>query len=109
MKIEKVNIGEIIRQKVEEKGLNKSQFAKLLGMKRQNVDRTVFNKTSIDTNLLCDISEVLDCNLFDYYKSNEINDNREVKAVLTLELNGSKKDRTIFFTFENEIPTESNK
>lgn len=107
MKIEKVNIGEIIRRKVDEKGLSHKRFAEMIGKHRQNVNKYVFEKTSIDTNLLCDISEVLECNLFNYYKSNENNDIQEVKATITIEMGNKKKDRTIHFTFENEDTDET--
>jgi len=68
MKIERINLGEVIRKKVEEKGFSQAEFARLIGVQRQNVVKTVFEKTGIDTNMLCVISEVLECNLFDYSK-----------------------------------------
>ena len=69
MKINRLNIGEEVRRKVEESGLSKAKFAELLGIARQNIEKTVFQKHSLDTDLLCNISEVLNCNFFDYYKS----------------------------------------
>ena len=104
MKIERINLGEIIREKVEEKGLSQAEFARQIGMQRQNVVNTVFKKASIDTNMLCIISEVLECNLFDYFKSNKADDKTEVKATITIELGKEKKDRTVRFVFgENDI------
>lgn len=62
MKINRLNIGEEVRKKVEESGLSKAKFAELLGIARQNIEKTVFQKHSLDTDLLCNISEVLNCN-----------------------------------------------
>lgn len=110
MKIQRVNIGAIIKEKVKEKGLNKSQFAELLNIKRQNIDKTVFEKHSLDTDLLCNISEILECNLFDYYLAIEGCNNmdykgkQEVKAMLTIEMGQEKQNKVFRFVFgENDI------
>ena len=104
MKISRVNIGAIVREKVEEKGLSQAEFARQIGIQRQNVVKTVFEKASLDTNLLCNISEVLDCNLFDYFKSNNGNDKTELRATITIEMGQEKKDRSVRFVFgENDI------
>lgn len=104
MKIERVNLGEIIEQIAAEKGLNQAQFGKLIGMQRQNVKKTVFEKHSLDTDLLCRISEALDCNLFDYFKSNTNDDRQELKATITIEMGKEKKDKSFRFVFgENNI------
>lgn len=107
MKYNRVNIGAIIKQCVDGRGISHSAFAKSIGLQRQNIDRTVFDKTSIDTNLLCTISEVLkedffryyhpdnrtDCNIIDYNTSNDI------KAVLTIELKKEKKEQVLRLVF----------
>jgi|GEM_PF-5441786 len=104
MKIERVNLGESIRNKVEELGLSQAEFARRIGMARQNVTKMVFERASIDTNLLCRISEELECNFFDYFKSNPGNDKTELKATITIELGERKQDRTVHFVFgENDI------
>lgn len=104
MKIERINLGEIIRAMVEEKGLTNAEFARQIGVQRQNIVKTVFEKASLDTNMLCTISEVLDCNLFDYFKSNSTDDKTELKATITIEMGKEKKDRTVRFVFgENDI------
>lgn len=43
MEIKKVNLGELIRKKVEESGLTQAKFAELIGLQRQNVKKTVFD------------------------------------------------------------------
>lgn len=105
MKINRINLGEIIRDKVENSGMSKKKFAEKVGIARQNIEKTVFQKRSLDTNLLCEISEVLNCNLFDYFKSNTDDDNRkELKATLTVEMGAEKQDKTFRFVFgENNI------
>ena len=106
MKIKRQNLGEIIRQLVTDKGLSDATFAKMIGMQRQNVKKTVFEKRSLDTELLCTISEVLECNIFDYFKSNTEDDmpKTELKATLSIEMGHEKQDKTIRFVFgENDI------
>lgn len=77
-------------QKVEESGMSKAKFAELVGIARQNVEKTVFSKHSLDTDLLCRISEVLDCNFFDYYRSDTECNTKDytmpvnLRAVLTI-------------------------
>lgn len=104
MKIERINLGAIIKGLTEERGLKPAQFARMVGLKRQNVTKTIFDKQSLDTNLLCVISEVLDCNLFDYYKCNQEDNKTELRATLTIEMGKEKKDRTLRFVFgENNL------
>ena len=104
MKINRINLGETIRKKVEEKGMSQAEFARQIGMQRQNVVKLVFDKASLDTNLLASICEVLDCNLFDYFSSNSDNTVSELKATITIEMGKEKKDRTVRFIFgENDI------
>lgn len=104
MKIERLNLGEIIKLKVEEQGISQAEFARNIGMRRQNVVKLVFEKASLDTNLLALISEVLNCNFFDYFSSNTDDDRTELKATITIELGKEKKDRTVRFVFgENDI------
>lgn len=108
MKINRLNIGAEVQKKVKEKGITDSQFAKYLGIARQNIKKTVFEKRSLDTELLCRISEVLEYNFFDYYKSDSTCNNldyitsREVKAVLTVEMGAEKQDRVFRFVFGND-------
>lgn len=98
MKIKRLNLGEIIRSLVTAKGLSDAAFAKSIGMQRQNVKKMVFDKRSLDTELLCTISEVLECNIFDYFKSNN-SDYTELKATLTIEMGQEKQDQAIRFVF----------
>lgn len=107
MKVERVNLGELIHSLVRDKGMSDSAFAQSIGLKRQNVKKTVFEKASLDTNLLCRISEALGCNFFDYFKSNAEDDKKELKATITIEMGKEKQDKTFRFVFgDNNIKIE---
>ena len=93
MIIERINIGQIILDLIRERGLTKAQFAQLLGMQRQNIDKNVLKKSSLDTDLLCRISEVLDVNLFSCYC--KAKGDTEVTATLTVGM-GLKKGQKSF-------------
>jgi len=109
MKIIRSNLGEIIREKVEKRGMSKAEFAKNVGIARQNIEKTVFQKHSLDTDLLCRVSEVLDCNFFDYFKNDDncnknYNTTKELRATLTIEMGAEKQDKSFRFVFgENNI------
>lgn len=109
MKINRVNVGELVKEKVLERGISIASFAKSIGIQRQNIEKTVFSKNSLDTDLLSRISEELDHNFFLYYKDEEEcnikNYNKqEVKATLTIEMGEEKKDQIFHFIFgENDL------
>ena len=106
MKIEDVNLGRIIFNLLEEKGLSKGQFADILGIKRQNINRDVFEKMSLDTSLVCRISEILDYNLFTLFtKNNQIDySKKEVKARIVIEMGAEKQEKSATFIFgENKV------
>lgn len=66
MKIERVNIGLSIEQKLNELGMSKSEFGRKIGVPQQNVNR-ILDKTSIDTDKLVTIGEALGYNFFKEY------------------------------------------
>ena len=104
MKIERVNIGEIIKSKVKTDEKSLAAFAKKIGKQRQNIEKTVFNKRSLDTNLLALISETLDYDFFQYYRVEENCNTKnynlqEVKATLMIEMGQEKKDQVFRFVF----------
>ena len=70
MKIEKVNIGLVIEQKMNELGVSKSELSRRIGVANQNINR-IFDKPSIDTDKLIAISEALDYNFFREYVGEE--------------------------------------
>ena len=107
MNFNKINIGDEIRRVVNEKRLSNAAFAKELNIQRQNIERTVFLKSSLDTELLIRISEVLDYNFFALYfacNQNDYTEPLECKAVLTIEMGEAKASKKMTFRFgENNI------
>lgn len=63
MKIEKVNIGLIIEQRMNELDISKSELSRRIGIANQNVNR-ILERSNIDTDKLVTISEALDFNFF---------------------------------------------
>ena len=91
MKINRVNIGEAIKNHIDETTKNYSHFGRLIGKSRQNVDKQIFQKQSIDTSLLAQICEVLNYNFFTLYYTGSENvlkndDKMKVRATIELEL-----------------------
>ena len=70
MKVERVNIGLSIEQRLNELGMSKSEFGRKIGIPQQNVNR-ILEKASIDTDKLVSISEALNFNFFDCFHSDE--------------------------------------
>ena len=58
-----VNIGLSIEQKLNELGINKSEFGRRIGVANQNVNR-ILERKSIDTDKLIEISNALGYNFF---------------------------------------------
>ena len=71
----KLDIGEIIRQEFEKSGLSASQFARMINKERTLVYH-LFKRQSIDTDLLYQISMILNVDLFQLFseKLREEND-----------------------------------
>ena len=70
MRFEKVNIGLLIEQKMNELDISKSEMARRCGIANQNINR-VLERPNIDTDKLMAISEALDFNFFDCFRSIE--------------------------------------
>lgn len=66
MRIERVNIGLSIEQKLNELGMSKSEFGRKIGIPQQNVNR-ILDKSSIDTDKLVIVCEALGYNFFKEY------------------------------------------
>ena len=62
-----MNIGQIIKKQVEDSGIKITAFAEKINVSRNNV-YDIFNRNSIDTELLKKISEVLNHDFFQYYR-----------------------------------------
>lgn len=61
-----VHIGKLIRTRLEEVGLTKSEFARRINVSPQNI-YGIFKRVSCDSKLLNDIGKVLNYDFFQYY------------------------------------------
>lgn len=61
-----VHIGAKIKDRLYELGMSRVEFARRIN-KTRNVVYDIFKRESIDTNLLVNISKVLDFNFFEFY------------------------------------------
>lgn len=59
-----VNVGLLIEQKLNELNVSKSEFARRLGIANQNVNKMILARSSIDTDKLYKVGEVLGYNFF---------------------------------------------
>lgn len=67
-----MTIGKRIEKVLEKQGMTKTHFAKELSMTRSNT-YDIFSRTTIDTDLLQKIGEVLHHDFFQYYRTEEVN------------------------------------
>lgn len=92
-----IHIGEEIKRKAKELNLGPTELGRRINKTKSNV-RDIFNRTSIDTELLKEISKALDFNFFDLYNIHEHEANYRVNAekiILDQEQQIKDKDRTI--------------
>ena len=88
MKTKDVNVGEAILQVHTEKGFTNKKLADFLGKKDQNVIRDIFERKSLDTDVLCKLCEFYDYNFFELF----LEDNqkglfqKDMKATVIIEL-----------------------
>ena len=72
---EKIHIGKLIRDKLNENGQSASWLARKVHCDRCNFNR-MLQKEHIDTKLLFHISEVMNINFFKYYSDYFLNQNQ---------------------------------
>ncbi|MGL5888939.1 MAG: helix-turn-helix domain-containing protein [Bacteroidia bacterium] len=65
-----LHIGKLIRKRIEQAGMNKSEFARRINSTPQNV-YSIFKRESIDTDLLWEISRVLNYDFFQHYTTSQ--------------------------------------
>ncbi len=75
-----LNIGEKIREVFEAKKMKLKDFAEAIGVARQNIYR-IFEKDTIDIELLLQICTALEHNFLQYY-SNELTDRTSYGSVI---------------------------
>ena len=112
MKFQEVHIGSLIKAEVKHCGMTFTEFAKCIGIQRQNVERKVFSQPGLNTDLLVQISEVLNFDFFKYFQNdtgcNDFQLQKEIKATLIIEIDGRKQDKKFRFTFDDKDITMDN-
>lgn len=97
MKFKKINIGKLIKEKQTELGISNAKFAEMLNIQRQNVN-ALLSKTSIDTEKLALISEVLNYNFFQHFTLIDENENyykKNMEVEIKLKLTQDKKEEVL--------------
>ncbi|MFO0494385.1 MAG: helix-turn-helix domain-containing protein [Flavobacteriia bacterium] len=61
-----IHVGKLIKNRLQETGMTKSEFARRINKTSQNV-YDIFERKTIDTGLLLKISKILDFNFFERY------------------------------------------
>ena len=74
-----IHIGKKIKEEMQQKGIAVSTFAKKINRSR-NVVYDIFERESIDTDLLKKISKVLNCDFFSLYSSQKEYSHDTVKS-----------------------------
>lgn len=103
MKIEKIHIGQTIFDEVKNQKMTIVKFAQLIDLKKQNVKKTVFERQSLDTDLLVKISNVLNRNFFECWvfdsNTNRLQSMPKIEANLTVYFDGRVKEQNVKFNF----------
>lgn len=106
MKIKEVNLGAHAYNLLCNSGRSKAELANYLGVRRQNINRSVFDKKSLDTDTVRRLSEFFDYNLFSLFVEDDQNDycKKEVKARIIIEMGAEKQEKTATFIFgDNKV------
>lgn len=64
-----IHVGKLIKNRLQETGMTKSEFARRINKTSQNI-YDIFERKTIDTGLLLKISTILDLNFFERYSLN---------------------------------------
>lgn len=72
-----IPIGKLIQEKLEEKNLTVVWLSRQIPCSRTNIYK-IFNKNSIDTEMLYRISQILEFNFFQYYSGSMKNQTDDV-------------------------------
>ncbi|MDR1348999.1 MAG: helix-turn-helix domain-containing protein [Prevotellaceae bacterium] len=92
--IPKVHIGKLIKQKVEQRSLSITEFAKLIHRSRSDV-YYIYDCESIDIALLLQISDVLDFDFIENYYCNSKTKTTEFEYVLLTFLQEDERPDTL--------------
>ena len=79
-----LHIGKLIKERLEETGMKKSEFARRINRTSQNV-YDIFERKSIDTGLLTSISEILNFNFFNPLANNVLSKGNPHEDVMEIQ------------------------
>lgn len=96
MKTKDVNVGQAILQIHKEKRFTNKKLADFLGKDKQNVNRDVFQKKSLDTDQLRKLCDFYDYNFFQLFLEDNQNGlpQKDLKATVIIELGEQKAEKT---------------
>ena len=63
IELKEVHVGQAIKHRIEELGLTKSEFGRLIGVPQQHINR-LLERGTMETKKLCKVSQALDFNFF---------------------------------------------
>ena len=98
--MQKVHIGKKIKDRLEDQGMIVAEFARRLNRSSQSIYH-VFNSSSIDTDLLTEISKVLNFNFFTYFIKEEGTEPKKEKkrrVSLLIDIEDADQQKAIFKT-----------
>ena len=75
-----INIGEKIKQRAKELRIGPTEFANMISSTKQNI-YSIYNRKSLDTQLLTKISQALDFDFFRYYTITDLQFTNERPSV----------------------------
>ena len=88
-----MDIGKIIKQVIDQKGMTTSEFARRLCTTNQNA-HDIYKRSSIDTALLERIGEILEHDFFQYYvnpTSIEVTEKKKTRVLVEVEIDADLK------------------
>jgi hypothetical protein len=111
------HLGNIIKKRLEEVGISKNEFARRINRTPQNVF-SIFDRESMDTKLLLDISKVLNFDFFSVYNfklrdtsgniKNGISDISNIDSISDADLISILKSEILQLKKENDYLKEIN-
>ena len=91
MKIKEVNIGKEIYEKWKISGKTKASLADTIGIYRQNIDKSHFDRESLPSNVIAKASDALNFNFFSLFYDESLGDFSETTDNGSSEASGNPK------------------
>lgn len=98
----RIHIGELIKKRVQELGMNNTEFSRLINCHRTNINN-IYKQESIDVMRLQKICEVLHYNFFQFYENDFEQPGEKLYKQVKLtqdEIEQSKKNGELFIVLQ---------